>query len=107
MQIYGLPRFDGTDEFLRGVAAKRGKLKKGGIIDVQAAARLVLGDWNGGRIPFFTLPPSRGNEEHAKAEVVASFGAQFNVDAVRPCLRPPFPETLPKTFLTQRRSSRR
>lgn len=83
MQIYGLPRFSGADEFLRGVAAKRGKLKKGGVIDVQAAARLVLGDWNGGRIPFFTLPPSRGNEEHARAEVVQSFAADFNVDAVR------------------------
>lgn len=83
MQIYGIPRFASSDEFLRSVASKRGKLKKGGVIDIQAAARLVLGDWNGGRIPFYTLPPSRGNEEHSKAEVVNAFGSEFNVDAVR------------------------
>ena len=40
----------------------------------------VLGDWNSGRIPFYTLPPSRGNEEHASAAVVAAFGADFNID---------------------------
>ncbi len=82
MGIYGIARFAGADEFLRLVAAKRGKLKKGGVADSLAAARIVLGDWNAGRIPFFTLPPARPNAEHATAEVVTAFGADFDVTAM-------------------------
>ena len=82
MGIYGIARFATPEEFLRLVAAKRGKLKKGGVADSLAAARIVLGDWNAGRIPFFTLPPARPNAEHASAEVVASFSADFDVAAM-------------------------
>lgn len=46
--LYKIPSFDSVDEFLQNVATARGKLKKGGIIDVDAAARIVLHDWNEG-----------------------------------------------------------
>jgi len=82
MELYAIPRFADVSEFLRHVAAKRGKLKRGGIPDALAAARIVLGDWNAGRIPFFTLPPARGNAEHNSAQVVAAFGADFDVSAL-------------------------
>lgn len=48
MGIYKIARFDGVDEFLRSVAFARGKLKKGGVADPEAAARVVLMDWNQG-----------------------------------------------------------
>jgi nuclear GTP-binding protein len=48
----------------------------------QAAARIVLQDWNGGNIPFYTLPPSRGNEAFDSAEVVAGWAAEFDADQV-------------------------
>lgn len=56
--IYKVPTFDSVDEFLQNVATVRGKLKKGGIVDVDAAARIVLHDWNMGmcECPLF---PSR------------------------------------------------
>jgi nuclear GTP-binding protein len=43
-----------------------------------AAARIVLTDWNSGRIPYFTHPPTRGDKTdfqyiHA-AEVVTNWG---------------------------------
>lgn len=48
--LYKLPGFDSVDDFLQKVATVRGKLKKGGVVDVEAAARIVLHDWNEGMI---------------------------------------------------------
>mmetsp|Transcript_16355 Transcript_16355/g.53441 ORF Transcript_16355/g.53441 Transcript_16355/m.53441 type:complete len:641 (+) Transcript_16355:25-1947(+) len=82
MQVYNIPRFSNPDEFLRHVAAARGKLKKGGVPDTVAAARVVLQEWNSGRIPFYTLPPDRGNREHEAAEVVTDWGREFDAERV-------------------------
>lgn len=46
--LYKVPSFDSVDDFLQKVATVRGKLKKGGILDVDSAARIVLHDWNEG-----------------------------------------------------------
>lgn len=46
--LYKVPSFDSVDDFLLKVATARGKLKKGGIVDIDAAARIVLHDWNEG-----------------------------------------------------------
>lgn len=46
--LYKVPSFDSVDDFIQKVATVRGKLKKGGIVDVDAAARIVLHDWNEG-----------------------------------------------------------
>lgn len=48
MSIYKIPKFSNVDEFLLNVATVRGKLKKGGVVDSLAAARIVLHDWNEG-----------------------------------------------------------
>lgn len=83
MGIYKVPAFDSTDQFLHHIALARGKLKKGGTVDVQAAAKVVLQDWNDGRIPFYTMPPQREAQEgHAAAEVVTQFGTDFDADQV-------------------------
>lgn len=50
MSTYKLQRFSTVEEFLRLVAEARGKLKKGGVVDVAAAARVVLHDWNTGEL---------------------------------------------------------
>lgn len=46
--MYKIPSFDTVGDFLHKVATVRGKLKKGGLVDVEAAARIVLHDWNEG-----------------------------------------------------------
>jgi len=46
--LYKVPSFGCVDDFLQKVATIRGKLKKGGVVDVEAAARIVLHDWNEG-----------------------------------------------------------
>lgn len=48
LSLYKVPSFSSVDDFLQKVATIRGKLKKGGVVDVEAAARIVLHDWNEG-----------------------------------------------------------
>uniref|UniRef100_M1BSH9 Nuclear GTPase n=1 Tax=Solanum tuberosum TaxID=4113 RepID=M1BSH9_SOLTU len=80
--IYKVPSFDSVDDFLQKVATVRGRLKKGGIVDTDAAARIVLHDWNEGKIPYYTMPPSRNEGEHSEVKIVSELGKEFNVDEV-------------------------
>ncbi|TYG61927.1 hypothetical protein ES288_D07G188600v1 [Gossypium darwinii] len=80
--IYKIPGFQSVDEFLQNIATVRGKLKKGGIVDVEAAARIILHDWNEGKIPYYTMPPVRNQEEPSEARIVTELGKEFNVDEV-------------------------
>ncbi|XP_043706383.1 guanine nucleotide-binding protein-like NSN1 isoform X1 [Telopea speciosissima] len=81
--LYKLPTFDSLDDFLQKVATVRGKLKKGGVVDVEATARIILHDWNEGKIPYYTMPPSRKRDEHLEeATVVSELGKEFNVEEV-------------------------
>lgn len=47
-----------------------GKMKRGGTLDVFAAARSVLNDWNSGRIKYFTHPPEV-QETHVSAKIIS------------------------------------
>ncbi|KAL4451438.1 hypothetical protein ABPG77_009510 [Micractinium sp. CCAP 211/92] len=80
MTIYKVAAFKSADQFLQLVAQARGKLKRGGAVDTAAAARIVLQDWNDGRIPYFTMPPKRASEVEGSAQLVGSWGADFDVD---------------------------
>ncbi|KAJ9548007.1 hypothetical protein OSB04_020550 [Centaurea solstitialis] len=80
--LYKLPSFDNVDDFLFKVATLRGKLKKGGIVDINATARIVLHDWNEGKIPYYTMPPTRNEGEVMEANIVSELGKEFNVDEV-------------------------
>ena len=64
------------------VARKTGKLLKGGEPDIDNVAKMVLNDWQRGKLPFFTPPPgceqlpkpegeatSTTNEEESNAEI--------------------------------------
>ena len=80
MALYKVAAFEGPDQFLALVAAARGKLRRGGAVNTTAAARIVLQDWNDGRIPYFTLPPTRDSEVPGSAQLVSAWGADFDVD---------------------------
>mmetsp|Transcript_10125 Transcript_10125/g.22783 ORF Transcript_10125/g.22783 Transcript_10125/m.22783 type:complete len:670 (-) Transcript_10125:21-2030(-) len=64
LQKYRLPA-DATwtngEEFLTLVGKKMGKLVKGGDADLDTTARIVLYDWQRGRIPYFTPPPDEAS----------------------------------------------
>lgn len=82
MALFKVPSFNNVDEFLGHVATARGKLKKGGAVDVASAARIVLQDWNDGRIPYYTMPPKRDTEIAGTSVVVTNWGADFDAQEV-------------------------
>ena len=62
-------------DFLLRVALMRGKLGKGGIADLEGAARIVLHDWNVGRISYCTKVPA----VHPSTQTSAVVDAQGSV----------------------------
>ncbi|KAG0179442.1 Guanine nucleotide-binding protein-like 3 [Apophysomyces sp. BC1021] len=79
--IYNVGYFGNAHEFLVLLALQRGKLKKGGIPDTELVARAVLQDWNGGKIPFFTVPPAAVNV-HGDAAVVSAWSQEFDMSQI-------------------------
>jgi nuclear GTP-binding protein len=82
VQIYKVPMFNDASELLRLIAQKRGRIRQGGILDTEEAAKVLIMDWNSGRIPYYTIPPDLDEGVHLDAQVVTSWSAAFNLDAV-------------------------
>ena len=83
MTLYKLPRFGSPEEFVQLVAKVRGKMKKGGVLDLELAARSVLRDWNEGKIPYCTKPPEVAASSFESSEVVTAWGKDFKLDALQ------------------------
>lgn len=66
------------------VAHKRGKLKRGGVPDLDATARVVLHDWNDGRIPFFTRAPPVESRAVCNTQIISDTEAaeQMPIDDI-------------------------
>ncbi|OQR97226.1 guanine nucleotide-binding-like protein [Achlya hypogyna] len=81
MELYQVPAYTDTIEFLVHLAMAQGKLGKGGIPDRKAVARTVLQDWNRGKIPFYTPPPAlKDTRLDDGAMIVTDFAADFDLD---------------------------
>ena len=77
---YSIASYDTIHEFLAYVAKKIGKLSKGGVPNSNMAARLVLNDWNNGKIKYFTHPPETETKStHVSAEIVTEFAKEFSL----------------------------
>ena len=46
-------------------------------------ARSVLQDWNGGKIPFYTLPPAKKPTHDLGSSIVSTWGQEINIDALQ------------------------
>ncbi|CAL7952323.1 unnamed protein product [Xylocopa violacea] len=79
MEMYNIPEFSTPEEFFALKAAKMGKFRKGGIPDSLAAARSILGDWNSGKIRYYTVPPEQP-ECHISAEIVNEISKEFDIE---------------------------
>jgi len=83
MLQYSIPNFKDTTEFLTSMAQKLGRLKKGGIPDVEKAAHKVVEDWNCGRIRYYTHAPEEHQlSHHLTAEIVTSMSSAFDLAQV-------------------------
>jgi nuclear GTP-binding protein len=77
MELYRIPRFLTTEDFLGLIANKYGKLTKGGVPNLILAARQVLEDWNNNKIPFYTIPPQI--QDVTGSVVLSKWSEEFNV----------------------------
>lgn len=86
MTLYTIPRFNNVGEFLAAVAQRMGRLKKGGVPNIEAAARVILGDWNRGKIPFYTMPPASNDGGNAlttsSCSIVSDWAPLFDIEAI-------------------------
>uniref|UniRef100_A0A0F7Z7K0 Guanine nucleotide-binding protein-like 3 n=1 Tax=Crotalus adamanteus TaxID=8729 RepID=A0A0F7Z7K0_CROAD len=57
MLHYNIPDYRNSLEFLTLLAQKRGMLKKGGLPDTEGVAKLLLCDWTGARVSYYSRPP--------------------------------------------------
>jgi len=81
LKAYQVADFKDSQEFLNHIAKKKGKMRKGGIVDLQAAACTVLQDWNNGKVPFFTMPPQQKNTT-TSSELVTTWAKEFDIDNI-------------------------
>lgn len=103
INMYDLPPLhvvdgDTTTDFLVQVARKRGRLGRGGVPNLHAAAQTVITDWRDGRIQGWTEPPkykpaaSSSSKKTAPAtkqglvgdqkEIVKEWAAEFKLDGL-------------------------
>lgn len=103
MVLYNLPEYDTPDEFFLSLSEATGKVKKGGLPDIEKAARQLLEDWNRwenlcqwssnilhcflifcfqcrGKIKYYTQPPEEESTE-ISASIVTEAAAEFDIDS--------------------------
>ncbi|GAA5963721.1 hypothetical protein JCM3765_006826 [Sporobolomyces pararoseus] len=98
--LYNIPAFSDVTSFLLEVARAKGRLRKGGVPDLEGTARSILRDWVQGRIPYYTSPPSAASTQALKeqteqkqldnvtdadvdsAQILTSFAPAFNLAAL-------------------------
>ncbi|XP_076320055.1 nucleostemin 2 [Tachypleus tridentatus] len=54
---YKIELWNDAEDFLEKLAKRTGKLLKGGYPDIHTVAKMILNDWQRGKIPFFIKPP--------------------------------------------------
>ncbi|EGD75044.1 ribosome export GTPase [Salpingoeca rosetta] len=80
-RVYGIEHWNTHIDFLEQLAKKTGKLLKGGDPNVSAVARIVLQDWQRGRLPYFIMPPD--NPEYNKDVSTNNFGVTQKIEGMQ------------------------
>nr|GFB94816.1 nuclear/nucleolar GTPase 2 [Tanacetum cinerariifolium] len=64
-RAYKIKEWEDENDFLVQLCKLSGKLLRGGEPDLMTAAKMVLHDWQRGKIPFF-VPPSKQDDASAE-----------------------------------------
>ncbi|KAK0131490.1 Nucleolar GTP-binding protein 2 [Merluccius polli] len=86
-KTYRIPTWSSAEDFLEKLAFRTGKLHKGAEPDLSTVSKMVLNDWQRGRIPFFVKPPGpdhdpEGNEKGVEGAVEVVQGEEEEEEAV-------------------------
>jgi len=78
-KIYKIDNWVDTEDFVKQCAKKYGKLVKGGEPDYKATAKIILLDWQRGKIPYYVEPPKEEvNDENTNENELK------NVEGINP-----------------------
>ncbi|KAK4304969.1 hypothetical protein Pmani_023112 [Petrolisthes manimaculis] len=66
IKTYRVDNWSTPEEFMEQVARRSGKLLKGGEPDFNTVAKMILNDWQRGKIPFFVPPPGHDSSNFMK-----------------------------------------
>lgn len=80
MELYNINEYSTPEEFYNLKAARTGRFKKGGIPNVEAAARDLLSDWNQGKIRYYTIPPEDNADVHISSKIITEMAEEFNLE---------------------------
>ncbi|XP_006821231.2 uncharacterized protein LOC100368042 [Saccoglossus kowalevskii] len=61
-RTYNIAQWKDDEDFLEQMARKTGKLLKGGEPAINTVAKMVLNDWQRGKVPYFVKPPETDQE---------------------------------------------
>ena len=61
IKLYGVTDYSNAKELSIRVAEKKGKIKRGGVLHLEEALRMILQDWNAGKIKYYVSPPEMPN----------------------------------------------
>ncbi|EPS64656.1 hypothetical protein M569_10122, partial [Genlisea aurea] len=81
-RAYKISDWEDEQDFLLQLCKSTGKLLKGGEPDLMTAAKMVLHDWQRGKIPFFVAPPKAEEDATEKAEGKKSSDDDKTCDAI-------------------------
>ncbi|CAB3242962.1 unnamed protein product [Arctia plantaginis] len=82
IELYCVPDFNTPQEFYAHLASRMGRFKKGGVPDQEAAARILLNDWNTGKVRYFTVPPEIPEADvNVDAKIVPAFAKEFDINS--------------------------
>ncbi|VVB00384.1 unnamed protein product [Arabis nemorensis] len=70
-RAYKIKDWEDDHDFLLQLCKASGKLLKGGEPDLMTGAKMILHDWQRGRIPFFVAPPKLDDVKPSEAKVEA------------------------------------
>merc|ERR1719228_1947647 len=83
-RTYKIFKYENHIDFLEQMAKKSGRLLKGGEPDVNAVSKMVLNDWQRGKLPYFVPPigcmkmPTEPQVEVEEAEEVEDEGEEMD-----------------------------
>ncbi|CAN1134641.1 Nuclear/nucleolar GTPase 2 [Linum perenne] len=68
-RAYKIDDWEDDNDFLVQLCKSSGKLLKGGEPDLSTAAKMILHDWQRGKIPFFVPPPQQEDKPSEEAPI--------------------------------------
>merc|ERR1712106_652633 len=78
-RTYKIDMWNTADEFMEAFARRAGKLMKGGEPDMNAVAKMILNDWQRGKIPYFVPPISHDSHSFNRLKMVENEAMAMSV----------------------------